>query len=108
MIVPERARGVRVEVTGTVEKRCPHRDELDRGEVTISWTTDGMTFELHQLNALLGTYAHATISHEEFSDDLRAGLASRVGVKDVTVSSKWTTGGLDVECSTSPTPAAQR
>ena len=85
--------------------RCPFVDEVDNGTVTISWRVDGQTFELHSLRAYLDRFRDAEISHEAITDRIRHDLATTLGLADVTVTTTWDTAGMEVTCSTSPTPA---
>src|SRR4051812_20574369 len=95
LAVPCRAR-VAVRVTGPLRHRCPYRRETDLGTVTIDWTTDGHTLELHGLRAWLDLHTTMVISHEEITARLRRWLSERPGVADVEVYTSWVTAGLSV------------
>jgi len=91
---------VAVTVQAPLRHLCPHRDEVDLGRVTVRWTTDGMTFELHALREYLASSDHVVISHEELTDILRRDLTTP-GVANVSIETEWTTAGLGVRCSPS-------
>lgn len=99
---------VTMRAAGPLTHLCPHVPEVDHGYVSITWTTAGTTFELHALAAYLAGFAEATLSHEEITDRIRDDLTAASGVVDVAVETTWATAGMDVRCSTSPTPAGQR
>lgn len=95
---------VEMEVTAPLRHLCPFVDEVDSGTVTIRWSTRGGTFELHALGQYLRDWAESTISHEEITDRIFHDLqALRADVIEVVTT--WTTAGMEVRCSTSPTPA---
>lgn len=96
-VVPS-AGTVRVTASQLVQHLCPHVDEVDVGAIEIEWTAAGSTVELHSLAAHLTSYRDARVSHE----DLVASIAEALdlpGIADVTVTARFTTGGLDVEVS---------
>lgn len=97
---------VTVTAAGPLRHLCPHRDEVDRGSVTITWRTAGQTFELHALAEYLLSWRTAKVSHEEITDRIAFDLHTVAGVELITVETRWQTAGLEVTCSTSPTPAA--
>lgn len=86
---------MRVSATGRLVHLCPHVDEVDDGEVTLSWVTSSVTIELHSLAAHLATYAQTAISHEDLVQRLTEVL-NRCGVKSPLVTSRWRTAGFDV------------
>lgn len=104
----ESAADVTMTVTAPVQHLCPFVDEVDDGTVTISWRVDGATFELHALAEYLRGYKDARLSHEDITDRIRHDLSAPPGVELLTVESTWTTAGVEVTCSTSPTPVGQR
>jgi len=95
---------VTVTATSPITHLCPHVDEVDEGTVTIEWAIDGNTIELHSLRTYLDRFRSSRISHEEVTDLLRHELSTLPGVRLVSVTSAWTTAGMEVTCSTSPTP----
>lgn len=96
---------VRMTVTSPIRHLCPFVNEVDEGAVTIGWDAEGWTFELHALRAYLNAFADREISHEELTGEIRAELSTHHGINAVTVETHWDTAGMDVNCSTSPTPA---
>ena len=95
----------RAHVTATlpITHRCPFRDELDEGTVTVSWaTTHHLTIELHSLAAFLAGFADLEISHEDITvrilDRLQSAAEGRApfSVTDVEVSTRWNTAGAEV------------
>jgi NADPH-dependent 7-cyano-7-deazaguanine reductase QueF len=86
---------------------CPFVQEIDNGTLTVSWDTAGWTFELHALRAYLNTFQDREISHEDLTAEIRAELSGHHGIEAVAVRSTWRTAGMEVLCSTSPTPAGQ-
>lgn len=97
------ANGLRVTATFPVTHRCPFRDELDEGTVTVSWTTTHhLTIELHSLAAYLTEFRDLAISHEDLTarllDDLQSAGQGRspFSVTEVEVSTAWTTAGAAV------------
>lgn len=94
-----------VTVTATTQMRhlCPHRDEVDRGTIAITWECAGQTIELHSLAEYLKTWHKARISHERLTDRIQHDLALP-GIGEVRVESTWNTAAMEVRCSTSPTP----
>lgn len=88
---------VRVTVTAEASHLCPFRTEVDHGTVAISWSTaHGETVELHALAALVRCRERVEISHEQWTADLAASIAASAKVDDLTVTSTWQTGGLNV------------
>lgn len=85
-----------VEYAGPLVHRCPFVDEVDRGAVTITWSTDGATLELHGLAAWLRTWTDVAVSHEALTDLIRSSLAGQPGIADVSVSTRWDTAGAEV------------
>lgn len=87
---------VLVSVVAPVTHLCPHKDEVDEGEVTISWRTGGgKTFELHSLWAYLCMKDETLISHEDFVALLEAELSEELG-SPVAVAARFTTAGMAV------------
>lgn len=100
-VLPVQAR-VRVFVTSPVTKRCPVVDEVDVGEVSLSWdTSDGETLELHGLRALIDGYEDRAISHEEFAHELGDDVFAATG-KRVYVTAAWETAGMQVKVNALP------
>jgi uncharacterized membrane protein YraQ (UPF0718 family) len=92
--VPARA-GVRCHATGWIQHLCPVLDELDEGQVRLSWTTSDVTVELHSLEAYLRTWEGVAVTHEELCrlivEDIRA-----AGVRDVMATYLGDTADLQV------------
>lgn len=79
---------------------CPFKDELDVGRVKLELSSkDGWTTELHSLDEYLAAWADIKISHEELTDQIA------MDTRAVRVTTYWRTAGMEVRCSTSPTPA---
>lgn len=97
--------GVIVTARGPLRHLCPVVEEIDEGRVAITWRTHGVTFELHALAAHLRSYAGTRISHEDLTDTIRHDLSAHAGLTLLDVTTTWETAGLEVSCSTSPTPA---
>lgn len=85
-----------VTYTGPLVHRCPYVDETDNGTVTITWSTDGATLELHTLAGWLRTWAAVTTSHETLTGVIRACIAGQSCIADVSVSTRWDTAGAEV------------
>lgn len=97
---------VEMTVTAPLRHLCPFVDEVDEGTVTVTWAVDGTTHELHALADYLRGWKDSTVSHEEITDRIAHDLqATGLHVREVTTA--WTTAGMEVRCSTSPTPAVQ-
>ena len=97
------ANRVRVTATFPLTHRCPFRDELDEGTVTVSWTTvHHLTIELHSLAHYLAEFRDVAISHENITvrilDELQtsASNGSPFSVADLEVSTAWRTAGAEV------------
>lgn len=101
--VPEPA-DVTLTVTARVQHLCPHVDEIDHGAVSVTWSTDGATFELHALRDYLASWASTRISHESLTDTIRAELAATPGVHLLAVHSSWETAGMDVSVTSKEAP----
>jgi len=79
---------------------CSFTDEVDHGRVEIELrSAHGWTTELHSLDEYLRAWADIKISHEELTDVIA------VDTRAVRVTTYWRTAGMEVVCSTSPTPA---
>jgi hypothetical protein len=76
-------------ITRPVIKRCPHRDETDAGQLTI--TFPGHAPELHDLAAKVDALCELPITHEAFTDHIRA------LVPGAHVETTWHTGPWSVE-----------
>lgn len=85
-----------VTATATVRKICPYVDECDHGEVTVSWSPQGATVELHSLAEWLTGFSERRVSHEALTAEVADHLEG-IGLADVRVTSKWRTAGLTVE-----------
>jgi NADPH-dependent 7-cyano-7-deazaguanine reductase QueF len=91
-----------VDITVRRELRhlCPFKSELDEGRVEIELSSaTGWTTELHSLDEYLQAWADIKISHEELTDRIA------VDTRAIRVTTYWRTAGMEVVCSTSPTPA---
>jgi hypothetical protein len=97
--------GITTHITAPLRHRCPYRDELDVGTVTMIWETIDETFEIHSLRAYLDYFKDVTISHEDLVEDLASLLRDTPGVTGKLITTTWDTAGMEVRCSTSPTPA---
>lgn len=91
--------GIAMRITAPLTHVCPYRDEVDEGTVTITWETEGRTFELHALREWLGRWKDSKISHEHLTSALKYDLNVPDGLTVVLVSTKWNTAALDVVCS---------
>lgn len=81
-----------VTVTGIVVKRCPYKNESDRGVVTLTFDVpEGDAPELHDLAAYLTGFRDEAISHEDFTRNICLDLPV------VEVKTTWDTAGLSVE-----------
>lgn len=95
-VVNVRAERVAASATFPLVHRCPFVDEVDEGQVTISWWVDGLTLELHSLREWLGGFADEVVSHEELTDRIRDQV-ERLGLAGVAVTTRWSTAGGSVE-----------
>lgn len=101
-LVPAAA-AVTASATALVDHRCPFKDELDEGEVTIVWDCAGGTVELHSLGLYLAGFAFEKISHEDLVGEIFAqfeAAAPQIVVRSVTA--RFTTAGIDVEVRRGP------
>jgi NADPH-dependent 7-cyano-7-deazaguanine reductase QueF len=96
---------ITVTTYGPLIHLCPFREEEDLGTIRITWTCAGATFELHSLTEYLSTWEQTRLSHEEITDRIRHDLSAHKGIQVQAVETTWHTAGLEVSCSTSPTPA---
>ena len=98
---------VRMSATADIQHMCPFVNEVDNGTITIGWTADGWTLELHSLRGYLNTFNYREISHEELTEEVRAELSTHHGINDINVNSTWRTAGMEVQCSTYATHVDQ-
>lgn len=90
----------RVTVSFDAQHRCPFRDEADYGTVEVTWTTSfGETVELHALAVLVRGREDEPVSHEQWTADLYGSVNASVNVRDLTVTSRWSTAGAVVTVS---------
>lgn len=99
---------VTMTATAPLRHLCPHVDEIDNGHIAITWNIDGRTLELHALADYLRSWKDARLSHEEITDRIGHDISAVDGVELVSVVTTWHTAGMEVRCSTSPTPVDQR
>lgn len=91
---------VDITVHTTLRHLCPFKGEVDDGRVKIELSSaHGWTTELHSLSEYLRAWADIKISHEELTDQIA------LDTRAIRVTTYWRTAGLEVSCSTSPTPA---
>jgi hypothetical protein len=83
-----------VTVTANLVHLCPHVDELDLGECSLVFIDDAP--ELHALRRCLDEFRTQRVTHEEVTRSL-AGLYPTA----VSVTTRWRTAGMVVECSIS-------
>lgn len=89
---------VTVTVAGPLIHMCPFVNEIDHGNITITWKPSGRTFELHSLRAYLNSWADSQVSHEAITDRVLHDLTATSGVTAVTVESHWwMTAGFAVQ-----------
>lgn len=98
---------VTMRVSGDLQHRCPHVDEVDHGHVTITWRVRGETYELHSLAEYLRSFKDSRLSHEQITDRIRYDLSWAPQIELMSVETFWVTAGMEVTCSTSPTPVGQ-
>lgn len=84
---------VRATWAGPLVHLCPFADEVDSGNVEISWTTAGATVELHALAAWLETFADRRMLHEDITEEIRAKLAACPRLDRIEVITRWETAG---------------
>lgn len=94
-LVPDTSRST-VTVTSPLVHRCPHKDEVDYGRITIEWNCLETTIELHSLAAYLGSWGAARISHEDLTRKIENELDALDGVEILSVRTEWKTAGMDV------------
>jgi NADPH-dependent 7-cyano-7-deazaguanine reductase QueF len=99
---------VTMTVSSPLRHLCPFVDEVDEGSVNITWQVNGATFELHSLHEYLDGFKDSELSHEAITDLIRHNLSVTQGIEIVSVTTHWQTAGMDVQCSTSPTPVVPR
>jgi NADPH-dependent 7-cyano-7-deazaguanine reductase QueF len=87
---------VRVTATFPLTHLCPFAQEIDRGSVTISWTTLAGTIELHSLRDYLAGFAVVAASHEEITGRIEEDLLMPDVIADVQVTTRWQTAGAEV------------
>lgn len=95
----EAPHGTVLRVTAPLVHLCPFRDEVDKGAVTITWETEGQTFELHSLASYLQSFRPVRISHEALTLHIKDSLNASAGLTVVSVATLWGTAGLGVGCS---------
>lgn len=81
-----------ITIRRAVLKRCPHRDETDRGELAI--TLPGDAPELHHLGAQVDVLCDHAVTHEDFTRSVLALLP-----EGARVATTWHTGPWLVEVS---------
>lgn len=93
--------GGRTEVTLTVRAPlahvCPVVHERDFGKVEVTYKPSVRLLELHALAGLLREYADAEITHEDLTADLHRQLAGALRPEALTVTTSWTTAGLEYD-----------
>jgi NADPH-dependent 7-cyano-7-deazaguanine reductase QueF len=89
-----------VTVEAPATKRCPFKDEIDTGTVTVVWNSEGKTLELHSLREYLDAFVDVKMSHEDFTAVVTAQLADLLG--DIQVWSEWETAGMKVRVDAVP------
>jgi NADPH-dependent 7-cyano-7-deazaguanine reductase QueF len=94
-VVPCAAK-VMLSITGPLTHLCPFVEEVDEGTITITWTTDHHTLELHSVREWLGQFADTTITHEQLTADIRTTLSRLAGIDNVQVVTAWSTAGFAV------------
>lgn len=105
VLTVEDSSDVTITAKATLRHLCPHVEEVDYGTVTIAWRVNGATYELHSLAEYLRGFKDSRISHEQITDRIRHDLSVVDGIELVSVETTWDTAGMEVRCSTSPTPA---
>lgn len=97
--------GGKAEVTLTVRAPlahvCPVVHERDFGRVTVAYKPATRLLELHALRNLLASYAATEITHEELTTVLHRELETALRPEALTVTTSWTTAGLDYEVTVS-------
>ena len=88
--------GAKVTASGDMNHLCPFKDEVDKGRATVSWTTNGATYELHSLAEYFGSFAEEKISHEQLATRVMNEL-NQPGVSELRVEVRYVTAGLIVE-----------
>jgi hypothetical protein len=83
-----------VTVTGPVTKRCPYRDEIDEGTVTMTFLVlSGDAPELHGLAEQIAAGLNEKVSHEDYTRAMWATWFPK-GLRRVETT--WTTAGMEV------------
>lgn len=93
--VPDEAHGVTVEINARLAHQCPHRQETDRGDITLAWTVTDVTLELHALVTYLERWADVHITHEALTDRIWQDVGE-AGVEPVAITTTWVTAGAKV------------
>lgn len=76
---------------------CPVVSEPDYGTVTITYKPATRLLELHALAGFLRSFADKKITHEDLTADLATVLRIALAPEALTVTTSWTTAGLDYE-----------
>lgn len=76
---------------------CPVVHERDFGRVTITYKPATRLLELHALAGLLRGYDDLEVTHEDLTADLHRVLAGALRPEGLTVTTSWTTAGLEYE-----------
>ena len=89
---------VTMTATGDIRHLCPFEDEVDYGTISVTWTTNGQTVELHSMAQWFREFRDVKISHEELTDHIVSELRLMSGLTDVTVTTTWETAGMQINC----------
>lgn len=85
-------------MTAEVSKRCPFRNEVDSGTVTVYCPRlVDRTVELHSVAKWFELWRDTAISHEMFTMLVHAAFCDVLRVQDVQVTSNFDTAGIRVE-----------
>jgi NADPH-dependent 7-cyano-7-deazaguanine reductase QueF len=97
--------GTSVTVRASLTHQCPYVAEIDHGYIVVTWISETATFELHALREYLYTFELEAISHEALTQRIRRELDATAGLRVTAVETAWRTAGMEITCTTSPTPA---
>ena len=76
---------------------CPVVQERDFGRLTITYKPATLLLELHALASYLRGFDTISITHEDLTAALRADLLDALRPETLTITTAWTTAGIEYE-----------
>lgn len=87
---------IQIHLTQRVKHLCPVVEEVDVGDLLVSYTPDEMYLELHSFRSFLDGFADREISSEDYTVEVARYVEMHTSPRRLQVQTTWHTAGIEM------------